>query len=94
MSVGQALERYTRNRLLRQSLKLMRGPARAAGLGALQSFLEQGFDTFGAMRGATEFLDLVAQRERALARALVEADDVAAATGARPTMQGPLGQLP
>lgn len=79
LSVGEALERYTQNALLRHTLRLMRGPAQAAGLGALQTFLERGFDTFRAMRGAREFLDLIAERERALAAALFageEAPDV------------------
>lgn len=80
--VGAALDALTRNPLLRHTLRLMRTPARAAGLGALQTFLEAGFDTFRGMRGAQAFLDLIGQRERALAAALFAAD------GAR------LGQLP
>lgn len=68
--VGEALDRYTRNPLLRTSLRLMRGPAQAAGLGALQAFLERGFDTFRAMNGAKEFLQVVAQRERQLAASM------------------------
>ena len=67
VSVGSALDGYTRKTMLRQTLRLMRRPAQAAGLGSLQAFLERGFDTFRAMRGATEFLDLIASRERALA---------------------------
>ncbi len=70
LQVGGALERYTRNPLLRHSLRLMRAPAQAAGLGALQSFLENGFDTFREMRGAREFLDTIANRERELAARL------------------------
>lgn len=70
VSVGQALDRYTRSRLLRQSLRLMRGPAAAAGLSALQGFLERGFDTFRDMDGAEVFLSTIAARERALAAAL------------------------
>jgi hypothetical protein len=70
LAVGKALDRYTRNPLLRTSLRLMRKPAVAAGLGELQSFLEKGFDTFAAMRGAAEFLALIERRERALADAL------------------------
>jgi hypothetical protein len=66
LAIGTALDRYTRNPLLRHTLRVMRGPAHAAGLGALQGFLERGFDTFRDMRGAGEFLDLVALRERAL----------------------------
>ena len=70
MAVGQSLDKLTRKPLLRQTLKLMRGPAQMAGLGALQSFLETGFDTFKAMRGAAEFLATVKQREEALAERL------------------------
>ncbi|MBI5720485.1 MAG: hypothetical protein HZC37_22645 [Burkholderiales bacterium] len=70
LQVGQALDRHTRSRLLRASLHVMRTPARAAGLGALQRFLEAGFDAFGAMGGAKEFLQTIAERERRLAAAL------------------------
>ncbi len=75
VSVGQSLDRYTRNRLLRQSLRLMRGPAAAAGLGALQGFLERGFDTFRDMAGAAVFLETIATRERALAARLFGGGD-------------------
>ena len=70
MAVGESLDRLTRKPLLRQTLRLMRGPAQMAGLGALQAFLESGFDTFRAMRGAGEFLATIRQREDGLARAL------------------------
>ncbi len=70
VSVGEALDRYTRSAMLRQSLRLMRGPASAAGLGALQGFLERGFDTFRAMAGAEYFLATIAARERLLAASL------------------------
>jgi hypothetical protein len=75
LAVGQALDGYTRNPLLRHTLRLMRGPAQAAGLSALQTFLERGFDTFRAMKGAEEFLRTIAQRERALAAALFAGGD-------------------
>jgi hypothetical protein len=84
LQVGRALERYTRNPVLRHSLRMMRGPATLAGLGALQGFLERGFDTFREMGGAHEFLDMIATRERALAASLFAGEDVAAATGAGP----------
>jgi hypothetical protein len=70
LDVGMALDRFTQKPLLRHSLRLMRGPAAAAGLGALQRFLENGFDTFREMRGAAGFLDTIAQRERRLAAEL------------------------
>lgn len=74
MAVGDSLDRLTRKPLLRQTLRLMRGPAQMAGLAALQNFLESGFDTFRAMRGAAEFLSTVRQREVTLARGLFQAD--------------------
>lgn len=67
LAVGSDLEHHTGRALLRHSLRLMRGPAAAAGLGALQRFLETGFDTFREMRGAAFFLQTIAERERRLA---------------------------
>jgi hypothetical protein len=75
VSVGRQLDRYTRSKLLRHSLRLMRGPAKAAGMEQLQRFLESGFDTFAEMRGAEEFLTIVRQREETLAAALFAGDD-------------------
>ena len=72
LAVGQALDRYTRKPLLRHSLRLMRGPAQAAGLSTLQRFLEKGFETFAEMRGAAPFLGAIVERERALAARLFE----------------------
>jgi hypothetical protein len=74
LQVGRSLDRHTRSRLLRASLHMMRAPARAAGLDALQRFLETGFDAFGAMGGAEEFLNTIAERERALAARLFVGD--------------------
>lgn len=76
VSIGTALDRYTRNIFLRHSLRLMRGPARAAGLAALQRFLETGFDTFRAMGGAQGFLTTISSRERALSALLFDGGEV------------------
>jgi hypothetical protein len=86
LSVGRALDELTRKPMLRHTLRMMRGPARAAGLSALQSFLENGFDTFSAMRGASAFLETVDKRERALFAALFDASS--------PLDAASLGQLP
>ena len=51
----------------------MRGPARVAGLSELQRSLENGFDIFRAMKGAEEFIALIASRERAFAARLFAA---------------------
>jgi hypothetical protein len=70
LAVGVSLDALTTKPLLRHSLRLMRGPAQMAGLSELQTFLESGFDTFRAMRGAAEFLATVKQREEAFAASL------------------------
>ena len=67
LAVGRALDLFTRRPWLRHSLRVMRTPARAAGMRALQSFLESGFDTFFKMQGAAEFLAQIEARERAFA---------------------------
>jgi hypothetical protein len=90
LAVGSTLERLTRNPLLRHSLRMMRGPAKAAGLAELQRFLEDGFDTFKAMQGAGEFLSTIGKRERTLAATLFRADGVENAEALRNL----LGELP
>jgi hypothetical protein len=56
---------------------MMRGPAKASGMGALQNFLEAGFDTFGELStqgdAAQVFLATVAEREGALIETLFSA---------------------
>jgi hypothetical protein len=85
LAVGRALDVYTQRPWLRHTLRIMRAPARAAGMEALQSFLESGFDTFHAMHGASEFLAQIEARERAFAACLF---------GATATDARALGQLP
>jgi hypothetical protein len=68
--IGKTLDRLTRMPLIRVSLRLMNGPAHLAGLGALHDFLQRGFDAFGEMKGADEFLAIVTQRETELMKEL------------------------
>ena len=84
LDVASALDALTRKVLIRNSLRLMRGPARAAGLSELQVFLEAGFDTFRAMRGAGEFIRMVDEREHTLARLLFDDGVAASASGLLP----------
>lgn len=70
MDIGQRLDTLTRKPFLRATLRAMRGPANAAGLGDLQRFLESGFDGFAQLRGADEFLATLRERETRLADAL------------------------
>jgi hypothetical protein len=72
--MGSELQRLTRNPSLRLGLKMMRRPAQLAGLSALQSFLESGFDSFAAMRNPDEFMHAIQTRERHWIDAFFEAD--------------------
>lgn len=73
--VGRGVDRYVRAPLIRKGLLVMRVPARAAGLGALQRFLERGVAAFARMRGAGEFLETIDSRERSLMAAIFAGDD-------------------
>ncbi len=74
LGVGRALDVYTRKPLLRGMLQMMRKPAQLAGLSELQQFLECGFDTFRAMKGAGDFLDTIRHREEVWAATLFAGD--------------------
>ena len=63
MAIGTSLDRHTRKSMLTAALRMMRGPAAAAGMAHLQSFLERGLAAFVSMRGAEEFLNVVATNE-------------------------------
>jgi hypothetical protein len=94
LGIGEQMARLTRTPGLRVMLKMMRGPAVAAGLASLQRFLETGFDTFAAMArkpgGAEEFLGIIQERESALLAMLFDAPLVACETELART----LGQAP
>ncbi|MBA3592136.1 hypothetical protein, partial [Methylibium sp.] len=48
IAIGEELDHYTQRPMMMMSLRMMRAPARAAGLANMQRFLEEGFDTFKA----------------------------------------------
>lgn len=77
LQVGQELVVLTHTPGLRMALKMMRRPAKLAGMGALQHFLESGFDTFAGMgnqpHGTDFFLSTVKNRESALINQLFDA---------------------
>lgn len=93
LDIGAQMARFTRTPGLRMMLKMMRGPAVAAGLGSLQGFLESGFDTFAGMArggGADEFLGTIKARETQLIAMLFDAEVVACET----ELARALGQAP
>ncbi len=61
--VGRRLDVMVVKPLVYATLKLMRQPARLAGLQDLQTFLERGFEAFRHMGGAEEFLATIGGRE-------------------------------
>ena len=85
--IGRELERLTRLPGLRLMLKMMRRPAQAAGLDALQQFLEAGFDTFAGLarqpQGTAYFLGCIASREGTLMDAMFDAPAVTCETQLR-----------
>jgi len=70
--VGEDLDRIVRKPLIYSTLKLLRGPAKLAGLSEMQHFLERGFASFRAMGGAGEFLATIVARERHLMQQLLD----------------------
>jgi hypothetical protein len=84
--IGHELDRLTRTPGLRIMLKMMRGPAAASGMGALQRFLEAGFNTFAGMPDPHHFLGTIAERESRLIASLFDAPLVACETELRMTL--------
>ena len=56
--------------MISTTLRLMRGPAKSAGFGVLQEFLERGFNCFRQMRGAEDFLATIVERETTIVERL------------------------
>jgi hypothetical protein len=73
--LGHALDHLTRHSFAGTALNLMRRPARLAGFGDLQVFLEDGYRAFRKMNGADDFLEHIVSRERAVMEALFAGDD-------------------
>lgn len=63
-NLGDSLSELVRIPMLYGTLVLMRGPAKMAGLGSLQRFLERGFNAFRKMKKPQEFVTTITRRER------------------------------
>lgn len=90
LGIGQEMVRLTRTPGLRLLLRMMRGPAVAAGLADLQKFLEAGFDTFADMarhrNSAEAFLATIESRESALLTSLFDDEFVTCETKLEATL--------
>lgn len=63
--LGYDLDKLVRLPLVNYLVRLLRGPAHAAGFGALQEFLEEGLEAFRALEDARWFVDTIYEREQA-----------------------------
>lgn len=61
--IGGYLDGVVRKPWVHALVRLVRGPAHAAGFGVLQDFLERGLDAFETMHGSDEFLAMIRDRE-------------------------------
>jgi hypothetical protein len=74
--IGSFLDDVVHKPLVHRLVRFARGPAHAAGFGALQDLLERGLDAFKAMHGSEEFLAIIRERElRAMKRILSRTPD-------------------
>ncbi len=65
-AVGAELDVVVKKPMIYSTLRLLRTPARLAGLSHMQQFLEAGFTAFRHMNGADYFLHTIATRETQL----------------------------
>ncbi|MBV6474780.1 MAG: hypothetical protein MOGDAGHF_00268 [Rhodocyclaceae bacterium] len=70
--IGEALAALVRKPLVHAALRLMRGPAKLAGLAELHAFLEDGYNAFHKMDDPEEFLETIATREAVILRQLFD----------------------
>jgi len=73
--LGLQLNELVHHRLVLLLIRTLRGPARAAGFGLLQSFLEQGLNAFRVMGDGTEFVNTVWSKESEVMRRLFAGDE-------------------
>ena len=72
--LGVALNELVRHKLILFLVRTVRRPARAAGFGLLQSFLERGLLAFRQMGDGSTFVETIWRREQEFSRRLFSAD--------------------
>lgn len=73
-SLGLELNELVHHRLVLWLIRTVRGPARAAGFGLLQSFLENGLHAFRTMGDGTSFIKAVWEKEKEVMQKLARGD--------------------
>ena len=72
--LGLELNELVHHLLVLWLIRTLRGPARAAGFGLLQSFLENGLNAFRIMGDGTEFVETIWHNEAVVMHRLFNAD--------------------
>mgnify|MGYP001813768333 CR=1 FL=1 len=72
--IGRDLQKLVNKPVINYLLRMLRGPAHAAGFGKLQEFLEDGFASFRALEDADHFVDTIYDREWAAMERLFGGD--------------------
>jgi hypothetical protein len=72
--LGYDLDKLVQKSWINYLVRLMRGPAIAAGFGRLQAFLEGGLESFRSLDDATWFVDTIYEREWAAMERLFRGD--------------------
>lgn len=71
LASGSLLGELVRHPAIYVTARLARGPAKAAGFGELQDFIERGLGAFRRMKDATPFLDAIERRENLILEQIV-----------------------
>lgn len=72
--LGMKLNELVHHRLVMFLIRSLRGPARAAGFGLLQSFLENGLNAFQVMGDGSEFIESIWHNEERIMQRLFAGD--------------------
>jgi len=73
--LGLQLNTLVRHRLVLLLIRMLRGPALAAGFGLLQTFLERGLNAFREMGDGTGFVETIWHRESVIMGRLLAGDE-------------------
>ena len=74
LKLGQDLQKLVNKPVINYLLRMLRGPAHAAGFGLLQEFLESGFASFRALEDADHFVETIFDREWAAMQRMYAGD--------------------
>lgn len=87
--LGRDLQKLVYKSIVNRLLRLLRGPAHAAGFGNLQEFLENGLASFRALEDADYFVDTIHAREWAAMERLFAMEPDPFRLGGRYSQSGP-----